>query len=249
MTDSSVLIEACVDSVASALAAQDGGADRIELCDALVEGGLTPSAGKIALCCERLKIPVVVLVRPRGGDFLYGDTDTELMVRDIQVAKELGAKGVAIGALKADGTIDEIRTSTLIAAARPMEVVFHRAFDNTPDPFGALETLVKLGVDRVLTSGQGKTAVEGILVLEALVTAAKGRIAILAGGGIDETNAPHLVTAARVQELHIRGTTAVVSQMTYKRPGFDLTKPLMPDNLRAVTDATRVRAVVRAAGH
>ena len=243
-----MLIEACVDSVASALAAEDGGASRIELCDALVEGGLTPSAGKIALCCERLKIPVVVLIRPRGGDFLYGDTDTELMVRDIHVAKELGAKGVAIGALKVDGTIDEAKLATLIAAARPMEVVYHRAYDGTPDPFVALETLIKLGVDRVLTSGQGKTAIDGILVLEALVTAAKGRITILAGGGVDETNAPRLVTAARVQELHIRGTTAVMSQMTYKHPGFDLTKPLMPDNLRAVTDSKRVQAVVEAVG-
>ena len=244
----SILIEACVDSVASALAAQDGGAGRIELCDALVEGGLTPSAGKIAMCCERLTIPVVVLIRPRSGDFLYGDTDTELMFRDIEVAKRLGAKGVAIGALRPDGTVDEARMKLLIAAARPMEVVFHRAFDGTPDPFAALEALVKLGVDRVLTSGQGKTAAEGIPVLEALVTSAKGRIAILAGGGVDETNAPRLVTAARVRELHIRGTTAVVSEMTYKRPGFDLTKPPMPDNLRAVTDARKVRAVVEAVG-
>jgi copper homeostasis protein len=244
----SVLIEACVDSVASALAAQDGGARRIELCDALVEGGLTPSAGKIALCCERLTIPVVVLIRPRGGDFLYGDTETDLMIRDIQVAKELGARGVVVGALRPDGTVDEPRMLALIAAARPMEVVFHRAFDGTPDPFAALETLIKLGVHRVLTSGQARTAVQGIPVLEALVTAAKGRITILAGGGVDETNAPRLVTAARVEELHIRGTTAVVSEMTYKRPGFDLTKPPMPDNLRAVTDAKKVREVVEAVG-
>ena len=238
-----VLIEACVDSVVSALAAEDGGAGRIELCDALVEGGLTPSAGKIALCCERLWIPVVVLIRPRGGDFLYGDTDTELMVRDILVAKELGAAGVAIGALRPDGSIDEPRMKVMIAAARPMEVVFHRAFDGTPDPFAALEVLAGLGVDRILTSGQATTAVEGIPMLRALVTAAGGRLAILAGGGIDETNAPRLVTEAGVRELHIRGTTAVVSLMTYKHPGFDLTKPQMPDNLRAVTDATRVRAV------
>ena len=135
-----------------------------------------------------------------------------------------------------------------LVGARPMEVVFHRAFDGTPDPFAALETLVRLGVDRVLTSGQAKTAADGVLVLEGLVTAAKGRIAILAGGGVDESNAPRLVTAARVRELHIRATTAVVSEMTYKRPGFDLTKPPMPDNLRAVTDARRVRAVVEAVG-
>ena len=243
-----MIIEACVDSVASALAAQDGGADRIELCDALVEGGLTPSAGKIGLCCERLRIPVVVLIRPRGGDFLYGGTETELMIRDIFVAKELGARGVAIGALRADGTLDVPRLEAMIAAARPMEVVFHRAFDGTSDALEALEALKALGVDRVLTSGQAPTALEGVGVLKQLVARAASKITILAGGGIDETNAPRIVADTGVRELHIRGTTAVVSGMTYKRPGFDLTKPLMPDNLRAVTDARRVRAVRDAFG-
>jgi copper homeostasis protein len=239
-----VLIEACVDSVESALAAESGGADRIELCDALVEGGLTPSAGKIALCRERLKIPIVVLIRPRSGDFLYSEGEVELMVRDIYVAKELGAAGVAIGALRPDGRIDQGWMTTMIAAARPMQVVFHRAFDGTPDPLEALETLKALGVDRVLTSGQAATALEGAAILDRLVTAAQGRVAILAGGGVNEENALPLVQKCRVRELHIRGTNAVASGMGYKRPGFDLTKPLMPDNVRAVTDATRVRAVV-----
>ena len=241
-----VLIEACVDTVESALAAEAGGADRIELCDALETGGLTPSAGKIALCLERLRIPVVVLIRPRGGDFLYTEGEIALMVRDILVAKELGAAGVAVGALRPDGKVDQGWMTALIAAARPMQVVFHRAFDGTPDPFEALETLVALGVDRVLTAGQAATALEGAALLDRLVTAAKGRIAILAGGGVNEENALALVQKSRVGELHIRGTNAVASGMAYKRPGFDLTKPLMPDNVRAVTDATRVRAVVDA---
>lgn len=237
-----ILIEACVDSVTSALAAQDGGADRIELCDALETGGLTPSAAKIALCRERLKIPIVVLIRPRGGDFLYGDTETEVMLRDILLAKGMGADGVAIGCLNADGTIDEPRTAKLIAAARPMEVVFHRAFDGVPEALKALEALKRLGVDRVLTSGQKKTALEGAGMLRELVTAAGG-VTILAGGGINEENAAELVRVSGVRELHIRGTVPVASGMSYKRSGFDLTKPLMPDNLLAVTDATRVRAV------
>lgn len=241
-----ILIEACVDSVESALAAESGGADRIELCDGLVEGGLTPSAGKIALCRERLKIPIVVLIRPRSGDFLYSEGEIELMVRDIYVAKELGAQGVAVGALRPDGSVDQGWMTTLIAAARPMQVVFHRAFDGTPKPLDALETLIALGVDRVLTSGQAATALEGAAVLDQLVVAARGRIAILAGGGVNEENAAPLVQKSGVRELHIRGTNAVASGMAYKRPGFDLTKPLMPDNVRAVTDATRVRAVVEA---
>jgi copper homeostasis protein len=243
-----MLIEACVDSVASALAAQDGGAKRIELCDALETGGITPSAGKIALCRERLTIPIVVLIRSRGGDFLYRDSDLDVMLRDIATAKALGAAGVAIGALNADGTIDEAKTRAMIEVARPMEVVFHRAFDGTPDPFKALETLVALGVDRVLTSGQHNTALEGADILRHLVEAAKSRITILAGGGINEENAAAIVQGSGVEQLHIRGTTAVVSEMTYKRKGFDLTKPPMPDNLRAVTDARKVKAVVEAVG-
>src|ERR1043165_8544370 len=216
-----MLIEACVDSVASALAAQDGGAQRIELCDALETGGITPSAGKIALCRERLTIPIVVLIRSRGGDFLYRESDLDVMLRDIATAKALGAAGVAIGALNADGTIDEAKTRAMIEVARPVEVVFHRAFDGTPDPFKALETLVALGVDRVLTSGQHNTALEGVDILRHLVEAAKGRITILAGGGINEENAAPIVKGSGVEQLHIRGTTAVVSEMAYKRKGLD----------------------------
>jgi copper homeostasis protein len=242
----SVLIEACVDSVSSAVAAEKGGAGRIELCDALETGGLTPSAAKIQLCKERLKIPVVVLIRARGGDFLYGDTTTEVMIRDIAIAKAFGADGVAIGALLPDGTIDRARTEAMIDTARPMEVVFHRAFDGTPDPFQALETLKGLKVDRVLTSGQAPTALEGVDVLRHLVQAAAGKITILPGGGINEQNASRIVNEGGVSELHIRGTTAVASGMAYKKPGFDLTKPLMPANVRSVTDAARVRAVVAA---
>jgi copper homeostasis protein len=243
-----MIIEACVDSVSSALAAEKGGAKRIELCDALETGGLTPSAAKIQLCKERLSIPVVVLIRARGGDFLYGDTTTEVMLRDIALAKAFGADGVAVGALLPDGTIDIARTRAMIDTARPMEVVFHRAFDGTPKALEALEVLKALGIDRVLTSGQAPTALEGVDILRNLVQAAQGKIQILAGGGINEENAAAIVKGSGVEQLHIRGTTAVASGMTYKRPGFDLTKPLMPDNVRSVTDAGRVRAVVEAVG-
>jgi len=179
------MLEACVDSVESALSAQAGGADRVELCDNLLEGGTTPSAGLIALCCARLRIPVHVLIRPRGGDFVYSDLDLDVMRRDIAVARQHGAQGVVFGILLPNGAIDVPRTRSLIAAARPLRVTFHRAFDFTADPDQALDDLITLGVDRLLTSGQAATALEGIGMLARLVRRAAGRIAIAAGGGKD----------------------------------------------------------------
>ncbi len=157
-TSASVLVEACVDTVASALAAEAAGAARVELCAGLAEGGTTPSAGLMALACERLRIPVFVLIRPRGGDFLYSEAEMEVMRRDIRQAKTLGARGVVLGVLRPDGHVDEARTRVLVDEARPMAVTFHRAFDVTPDASAALEALVALGIDRVLTSGQARTA-------------------------------------------------------------------------------------------
>jgi len=238
-----MIIEACVDSVGSALAAQDGGADRIELCDALNDGGVTPSAGKIALCRERLRIPVFVLIRPRAGDFHYGETETAVMLRDMAMAKGLGADGVVIGALNTDGTIDVERVRRLVEAARPMAVTFHRAFDVTPEPLEALETLKQLGIERVLTSGQAGTALEGMAVLKELVVAAAGRVTILAGGGVNEVNAEQIVRDAGVTELHLRGTVPVASTMTFRNPAVIFTKPQLPNDTQLVTDAARIRAV------
>src|SRR6266404_117614 len=156
-----VLVEACVDSIESALAAVRGGAHGIELCANLVEGGTTPSAGTLAVCRERLDIPIHVLVRPRGGDFLYTAAEFTVMLEDIRRAKQAGAEGVVTGALRAGGEIDTDRTRELIGAARPLRVTFHRAFDVCRDPAAALEALIVLGVDRVLTSGQAATAPQG----------------------------------------------------------------------------------------
>ncbi|HET9708635.1 MAG TPA: copper homeostasis protein CutC [Gemmatimonadales bacterium] len=182
------MLEACVDSVESALSAQAGGADRVELCDNLLEGGTTPSAGVIALCCARLRIPVHVLIRPRGGDFVYSDLELDVMRRDIAVARQHGAQGVVFGILLPDGAIDVPRTGALVAAARPLRVTFHRAFDFTADPDQALDDLIALGVDRLLTSGQAATALDGTGILARLVRRAAGRIAIAAGGGLSEEN-------------------------------------------------------------
>src|ERR1051325_11783650 len=159
-----MLVEACVDSVAGGLAAVAGGAGRLELCTGLVEGGLTPSAGLMATVSERVAAPVHVLIRPRGGDFLYSDDEMALMLRDIAGAKRLGVAGVVLGALDAGGRGDVEHTSVLVDAARPMAVTFHRAFDLTRSPVEALDALMALGIERVLTSGQAASAEAGVSV-------------------------------------------------------------------------------------
>jgi copper homeostasis protein len=243
-----VLVEACVDTVESALAAQAGGAARVELCDDLVEGGTTPSAGTIAVARERLRIALVVLVRPRAGDFLYSDDEMAVMRRDIAVARELGADGVALGALTPEGDVDVERTRALIEAARPMRVTFHRAFDLTRDPRRAIEALEALGVDRVLTSGAAPTAVAGIPMLAWLVR--RGRApTILAGGGITGESAPRIVRETGVRELHVRAAARVNSAMRHRRGDITFGKPHEPSEYsRLVTDAARVRAIVEACG-
>jgi copper homeostasis protein len=250
MTESSrkqVLVEACVDSVASALAAEAGGAGRIELCDNLVEGGTTPSAATIAVACERLRIPVFVIVRPRGGDFLYSDLELEIMRRDIAQARALGAAGVVIGVLRADGTVDVERARALVEAARPMQVTHHRAFDVTRDPVEALEAIIALGADRVLTSGQAPSALEGVEVIAGAVRQAAGRIGILPGAGIDGSNARRIVELTGADEIHVRGTSIRPSPMRYRNPRVDFGGRLTAeDHVLEVTDAVLIGEIVAA---
>lgn len=244
MTTRTVRIEACVDSVESALAAERGGADRVELCDDLVEGGTTPSAGMIEVCCERLTIPVFVIIRPRGGDFLYSDAELEVMCRDVARAARLGAGGVVIGLLRPDATIDIERTRILMDQARPMAVTFHRAFDVTPDTDEALDALLQLGVDRVLSSGRAATALQGINTLARMVDRTAGRLLVLAGGGIREENVEQIVTQTGVREVHVRATSPLPSGMSYFNPAVSFgggTAP--PDEIRQVTDAARIARV------
>ncbi|MGH9388602.1 MAG: copper homeostasis protein CutC, partial [Vicinamibacteria bacterium] len=183
-----MLIEVCVDSVESAVAAEKGGAARVELCCALLEGGLTPSAGAIALARKSLRIGLNVIIRPRGGDFLYTEAEHEVMLRDIDTAKGLGGDGVVIGVLTSSGEVEVDRTRELLERARPMAVTFHRAFDMTRDPFAALDTLVKLGIDRILTSGQEESAMEGLDLLRELVSRAGDRIVVMVCGNLSEKN-------------------------------------------------------------
>jgi copper homeostasis protein len=240
-----ILVEACVDTIESALAAARGGAHRIELCANLIEGGTTPSAGTLAVCRSQLDIPICVLIRPRGGDFLYSAAEFAVMLEDIRRAKEAGVQGIVTGVLRADGDIDADRTRELIGAARPLHVTFHRAFDVCRDANRALETLIALGVERVLTSGQSATAPEGVETIARLVRQAAGRIAILPGGGITEENVATLVRATGVTEVHLTGAATQRSGMTFRAPDVTIGNPVPRSEYEwSVTDADRIRRVV-----
>jgi copper homeostasis protein len=244
-----MLIEVCVDSVEGAVAAEKGGAKRVELCSALLEGGLTPSAGAIALARKRIAIGLHVILRPRGGDFLYSEAEHEVMLEDVDTAKSLGADGVVIGALTAEAEVDVTRTRELLSKARPLPVTFHRAFDMTRDPFEALETLVSLGIDRVLTSGQEESALEGLELLRELVTRAGDRIVVMPCGGIHEKNIVKVARETRAKELHVTGFVDSESGMRFRNPRVymgGLLRP--PEYTRAVTAADRIAALVRLSG-
>lgn len=238
-----IILEVCVDSIESALAAQEGGAQRIELCASLLEGGLTPSAATIELARQKLTLGMMVMIRPRGGDFLYSDLDVAIMLRDIEIAKQAGADGVVFGLLTEDGKIDRKRTQTLADAARPLQVTFHRAFDHVADPATALETLIEIGVDRVLTSGQEATAAGGVATIAKLIQQAAGRISIMPGGGINETNIAQIARATGARELHMSGRTEIESNMRHRNPRATLGAPSPTSEYsRQVTSAARIRA-------
>jgi|SRR5690242_5067893 len=197
-----ILVEIASHCVQSALAAQAGGADRIELLSNPDEGGVTPSEGLMSVTRERLKIDLHVMIRPRGGDFCYNDSEVEIMLRDIGVAKRIGANAVVIGAVNRDGKIDTERTRQLVAAARPMSVTFHRAVDVCKDLRAALKDLISCGVHRVLSSGGAATAIQGAASLESLVQLADHRINIIAAGRVRADNVAALVRQTGIREIH-----------------------------------------------
>ena len=240
-----VLVEACVATVASALGAESAGAGRLELCANLVEGGVTPSVGMLVGVRERVRLPLFVLIRPRGGDFLFDGDEREVMLRDIAEAGTRGADGVVIGALDPGGRVDEALTRLLVEAARPMAVTFHRAFDLVREPARELETLIGLGIERVLTSGQAPSALLGSEAIAALVAQGAGRITVMAGGGINEANAMRIVRETGVQEIHLGAGGIRDSGMEFRREGVFMGKAYQPDEYRRVeTDPERVREVV-----
>jgi copper homeostasis protein len=241
------LFEACVDSVEAAIAAQEGGADRVELCADLLEGGVTPSVGTIRLTCKRLSIPVHVLIRPRAGDFCYSEAEFEVMRLDVEQVLELGADGVVFGLLNADGSVDRERTGALVEAARPLRVTFHRAFDMARDAHKALDELVALDVERVLTSGQEETALEGAELIAELVRRAGERIAVMAGGGVNERNVGRIAAQTGVREVHATARARVESRMEYRHARCSMGGTLRPEEFAwSAASAARVRALVRA---
>lgn len=234
-----VTIEVCVSDVESAIAAEAGGADRVELCDNLAIGGTTASAGTIAEVCRWLSIPVHVLIRPRGGDFVYSKRELAVMRHDIEAAKALGAAGVVLGVLTAKSTVDRDITMALVAAARPLSVTFHRAIDQTPKPQEAVDELVALGVERVLTSGGCTTALEGASMIAGLVKHAQDRIGIMAGGRINTDNLEAIVRQTAASEIHIG--SALYHTMATPAQSIPADAPESSYNR---TDAQRVAAVV-----
>jgi copper homeostasis protein len=242
-----ILFEICVDSVDAAIAAQEGGGDRVELCSDLLEGGTTPSAGTVQLALEALRIPVNVIIRPRGGDFCYSAAEFDAMRRDIEMVKSWGANGVVIGILNPDGTVDADRTRALVEAARPLSVTFHRAFDVTHDPFEALEALIDLGIDRVLTSGQEPSVLEGLDLIAALVERAGDRIIVMPGGGVTERNIARIVAGSRAHEYHFAAMGPAEGRMAYRSARVFMGGELRPPEYTlSVTDPAGVRAVIEA---
>jgi len=231
------MLEIAAGSLASALAAQQGGADRVELCSSLAEGGITPSHGLLAVVRDRVRIPVYVLIRPRGGDFLYDDAEFEIMRRDVETCAQLGFDGVVIGALDADGVVDA-RCRELVSAAGKLGVTFHRAIDASADLSRTLEDAIALGCERVLTSGGSANALAGAGVIAGLVEQSAGRIAIMAGAGIRSQNLAEVVRLSGAHEFHGSARAVHRSSMRYLNPAL---KDLPPDTEQ--TSAEEVRAM------
>lgn len=235
------LLEIAANSVASAVAAQEGGADRVELCTALDVGGLTPTLGMMSLARKKLRIPIHVLIRPRAGDFLYDDEECEVMVRDIGVARNLGCDGVVIGVLDVEGHVEQIRCSWLMDAALGMDVTFHRAIDVCRDPLQALEDIIALGCDRILTSGGQPSAEAGAAAIAELVQQADGRIAIMPGGGINPDNVVDVLRKTGARAVHASAKVQHDSGM-HHRAGILRDMEYGPER----TDLAHVRALASA---
>ena len=241
-----IRVEICVDSASAGFAAERGGAHRVELCANLLEGGTTPSAGTIKVTRRGLKIGLHVIIRPRGGDFLYGSEEMDAMKEDIRIAKDLGADGVVIGCLTESGDIDLAGTGELTALARPMKVTFHRAFDMCRAPSDALEALVRLGVERILTSGQEASCLEGMELIAQLQKQASGRIIIMPGGGITVRNIRRIVEATGVSEVHLSARSTVESGMSHRNTRVFMGGALRPAEFSwKTTDETAVREVLK----
>ncbi len=213
MEKNKITVEICAHSITSALIAQEGGANRIELCAVIEVGGVTPSPATLTEVKKRLNIPVCVLIRPRAGDFLYSDIEYEMIKKDILFCKELGLDGVVVGILKENKELDVDKMREMLQLARPMQVACHRAFDQTPDGLVAMEQLIDLGYDRILTCGQAESVVAGKDKLKQLVEKANGRIAIMPGNGVTTENISDILNHTQAKDIHLTAKQLIISQM------------------------------------
>jgi copper homeostasis protein len=236
-------LEICIDSTDSAIAAERGGADRVELCSDLLEGGITPSAGLIAAVRRSIAIGVFVMIRPRGGDFCYTDTEFAVMQEDIRQARDLGADGLVLGILDEDAAVDVARTAALVRLADSLPVTFHRAIDMTPDPVSALEAVIQAGARRVLTSGGAGKVTDGLATVAHMVAAAGNRLAVMPGGGINPRTIGAVAAATGASEFHAALRTMSPSPVRHRKQG--LTMGDIPDReyLRYEVQEYGVRAL------
>lgn len=242
-----VIVEVCVDSLDSVLAADGGGARRVELCSGLMEGGVTPSAGLIATTRQKVSIRMHVMIRPRAGDFCYSTDEFSVMQRDVLMAKQLGADGVVFGILDLDGNVDVPKTRQLVELARPLKTTYHRAFDMSADLRRSLEQVIETGADRILTSGGEPTAVEGAQTLRNLVELANGRVIVMACGGIDAENLRTVISQTGVREVHVGLRTPMASPMRYRNENIAMGTVRGSEYQRSIVQEDRVARLVQAA--
>ena len=238
--------EICANSVESCVEAQRGGADRVELCAGMPEGGTTPSYGDVVVARRLLTTTKLhVIIRPRGGDFLYSDLEKEIMLEDVRMARRLGVDGVVFGALTAEGDVDMEFMRQLMEEAEGMSVTFHRAFDVCRDPRVALEQIIALGCDRILTSGQMPKAEEGVELLRELVERAGKRIIIMPGCGVNASNIAHIAEATGAREFHFSGRSKRDSGMQFRRSRVSMGGAVVIDEYsRDVTDVEIVKETI-----
>jgi copper homeostasis protein len=242
------LIEVCVENTDGLVVAQEAGADRVELCASLLEGGLTPSFGMVEVALARATVPIHVIVRPRGGDFLYSAIELEAMLADVRQLRAMGVAGVVVGCLTPAGAIDEGRMTALVETAGPLSVTCHRAFDMTADPLLAVEALVRSGVARVLTSGQEATAEAGAVLIRKVVQAAAGRLGVIACGGLRADNIAAVRAACQPDEMHFAALWRVPSGMAFRNPRIAMGgTDAAHEYTLTVSDAAAIRATIAAA--
>ncbi|MDQ7910426.1 copper homeostasis protein CutC [Phytohabitans sp. ZYX-F-186] len=247
MRDGRVRFEVCVDGTEGVLAAQAAGADRVELCAALSEGGLTPSAGAVATALDVATVDVHVLVRPRGGDFVYDRHEIRAMCRDVEAVAAAGARGVVIGALTPDGDVDTATCRRLVAAAAGLSVTFHRAFDMARRPHEALAAVADLGVDRLLTSGQEATALAGAALIAELVAAAGDRLTVMPGAGVTAGNVRRLLDLTGAREVHFTARATVDSPARHRNPRVTMGGGTTGEYARRRTSRAAIEALIAAA--